>query len=620
VKASRSTQQSRSEQLPARSPILPQDGTQVKGRVLVAAPEPSQAKTLRDLLRALSFSVRTACKAEEAWEIIDKRKIDVLLLDLDLSGRSGFDLMDEAFKLQPEMQCIVLIGLAERERGLAAMRLGACGFLISPVSFDELEIVVGRALENIARLQESRRLKMELDRTKGLLEQEIRKRRRAEGALRRSLTEKKNFPETEGSGKSPYRVLSAADAQLEELIAEITSELLESQDFLDGVIAAMPDALLDFGPEGTLRFSNRALSTMLGYSQMELTFRPAHALFFSRRPGRSHQASPFAGTPLAQVTEATRITNVQGELLHKDGRRVPVLVSGSARRDRAGRFSGIVCVAKDITDRLLIEKEAEIHRQQLIRADKMVSLGTLVSGVMHEINNPNNFIMLTMPSINKAWQGLLPILDRRMQEHGDFDVGAVPFSELRELLPVALNDVMEGARRIERLVGEFKEFARPVNNTRATEVEVNRIVDAAVTLVSQFVASRTNHFHVDLDQAIPSIIGNPQQIEQVIINLLCNACEALSSRKQAVVIRTRFLAENQQVVIAVIDEGCGITEEQIGRLTDPFFTTKQDSGGMGLGLSVCARLIKMHGGALHFSSSPGTGTTAEVRLPAAIES
>ncbi len=117
---------------------------------------------------------------------------------------------------------------------------------------------------------------------------------------------------------------------------------------------------------------------------------------------------------------------------------------------------------------------------------------------------------------------------------------------------------------------------------------------------------------------MPPILGNAQRIEQVLINLILNACQALTSQDQGIFVSTRFDSVLQRVIVVVRDQGCGIAPEHLSHLTDPFFTTKRETGGTGLGLSVSATIVQQHGGTLDFYSIPGEGTTVTLALPVAV--
>jgi C4-dicarboxylate-specific signal transduction histidine kinase len=277
--------------------------------------------------------------------------------------------------------------------------------------------------------------------------------------------------------------------------------------------------------------------------------------------------------------------------------------------DKNGQLTGILNRLTDITDR----KRAEAQKDLLVQADKLAVLGTMVSGVAHEINNPNNFIMLNAPILADIWDGILPILEERYKTQGDFIAGGLNYSEIREEVPKLFYGIKEGAERIKRIVGDLKRFARLEPPDLSQDVDINEVVKSAVSLTNDLLKKATDRFTVEYADNPPKIKGNFQRIEQVVINLLLNACEALTGKNQAITVTTSRMAEN--VVILVSDEGAGIPEDVLRHMTDPFFTTKKDSGGTGLGLSVASGIVKAHGGSLEFTSTLGKGTAAVVILP-----
>jgi polar amino acid transport system substrate-binding protein len=125
----------------------------------------------------------------------------------------------------------------------------------------------------------------------------------------------------------------------------------------------------------------------------------------------------------------------------------------------------------------------------------------------------------------------------------------------------------------------------------------------------------TNHFSVTYGNNLPVLKGNFQRFEQVMINLIQNACQALPDNQKAIFVSTSYDEKKPSIVVEVEDEGTGITSEMLSHITDPFYTTKSDSGGLGLGLSISSRIVREHGGTLTFTSEPGKGTKAEIVLP-----
>ena len=146
-------------------------------------------------------------------------------------------------------------------------------------------------------------------------------------------------------------------------------------------------------------------------------------------------------------------------------------------------------------------------------------------------------------------------------------------------------------------------------------MQVNDAVQRALRLLAHLIQQRTDHVHVDLAQCLPSVRGDAQHVEQIVVNLLTNALEALPDRRRGVTVTTARDTAQRCVLLEVRDEGVGIPPEHLARLCDAFFTTKHESGGTGLGLAITASLVRVHGGGLTFASELGKGTCARVTLP-----
>lgn len=261
------------------------------------------------------------------------------------------------------------------------------------------------------------------------------------------------------------------------------------------------------------------------------------------------------------------------------------------------------------------EEEARLQQQQLIQADKMISLGVLISGMAHEINNPNSIAMLNAAMLRKAWESICPILEEYYQENGDFLLAGLEYSEMRPQIPRLFSELEDSARRIRNIVQDLKEYARQ-DTTRCMErLDLNEVALAAIRLNDNKIRNATRHFSTGLAPDLPLIQGNRQRLEQVLINLIQNSCEALCSPEGAISVVSRHEAATNEVLLSVQDTGAGICPGHMNQITDPFFTTKRSSGGIGLGLSVSAGIVKEHGGRLIFSSVPGKSTVATVALP-----
>lgn len=191
----------------------------------------------------------------------------------------------------------------------------------------------------------------------------------------------------------------------------------------------------------------------------------------------------------------------------------------------------------------------------------------------------------------------------------------IPYDSAKEMIQNMLNGLFEGSKRIENLVKGLKEYARKDDGEAQQIIEINPVVESSLAIVRSLVKKSTSRFTCNLAEGLPAVKGNYNQIEQVIINLVTNACQALENKDQGVSVTTRYEEDSDWIVVVIQDEGVGIPEEELSQIVDPFFTTKRDIGGTGLGLSVSYRIVKNHGGELTFSSEPGKGTSVYFKLP-----
>jgi polar amino acid transport system substrate-binding protein len=273
-------------------------------------------------------------------------------------------------------------------------------------------------------------------------------------------------------------------------------------------------------------------------------------------------------------------------------------------------------LAREVAEKERALENLRLHQDKLVQADKLASLGTLLSGVAHEINNPNALIMLNMPRFIEAFQAGEPILEAYYREHGDFMFGCLKYSRMREELPLMLEETFNGARQIRRIVDDLKGFARPDDSGVVDTFDLNEVVRSAARLVDNALRQATKRLSLNYVDQLPLIRGNARRIEQVVVNLLLNACQALDDSDRRIVVTT-CCDDAGNVVLTVEDEGRGISPEHLPQLMDPFFTTKRESGGTGLGLWVSAGIVKEHGGTLAFAPAATGGTVVTLTLPAA---
>jgi PAS domain S-box-containing protein len=299
--------------------------------------------------------------------------------------------------------------------------------------------------------------------------------------------------------------------------------------------------------------------------------------------------------------------NKKGEMYWVDTHISPIVYEGEKY---------FIAVRNDITARKEAESENIRQEKQLLQADKMTSLGILTSGVAHEINNPNHLIMSNNELLEKVWLDVASILESVAEEDGDFELAGIPYSEMKHLIPQMFDRIRGGAERIRNIVDGLKHFAREDHTGLDQVVHLNEIVDRALPLVESLLRRSTVNFHLKLGKKLPPIKGSFQQIEQIFINFVTNSCQALSSKHQAIVVMTEYDAKEDKVRLVVRDEGRGIPAELVKKVMDPFFTTKHDDGGTGLGLFVSYGIVQRHKGHIQFDAKEGRGCTVTVSLPA----
>jgi signal transduction histidine kinase len=278
-----------------------------------------------------------------------------------------------------------------------------------------------------------------------------------------------------------------------------------------------------------------------------------------------------------------------------------------------------------VTQRALVKKSAELERanatltekqRQLVHTEKQASLGPLVAGIAHEINNPIQFIYGNMAILSEAFTDVMPLLDEQSVTRPEFRIARLDYPYFRKQIPVLLKDMADGAARIGAIVRDLKTFARRDEGRFDDDVDLNEAVLASLRLLH----NRLRHLDVEeeMDPNLPKLRGNLAQIQQVVVNTLQNAAEALHDDVLGTIrIRTRIEEGGEHVRLSIEDSGSGIAPEVRSRIFDPFFTTKQRTGGTGLGLAITYGIIQQHGGRVEVESQVGKGTVFHYLLPVA---
>lgn len=254
-----------------------------------------------------------------------------------------------------------------------------------------------------------------------------------------------------------------------------------------------------------------------------------------------------------------------------------------------------------------MENLANERAKQLVHADRMASLGLLSAGLAHEINNPTSFISGNVQTLERFWPFIAKLLDESPASHPDGDT----LQFIAEETPRLIQGVKNGAERITRIVSGLKSFARE-NPPTVTTFDLHEVIENALLLCHNALK-----YNIEVTKTFteptPKPSGDPQQIEQVLINLLINAADAIGSEKQGH-ITVRTARQGANIVVQVEDNGPGLSETVADQLWNPFFTTKPIGKGTGLGLSISKGIIENNGGSISAKNTVNGGAVFTVKL------
>ena len=316
-----------------------------------------------------------------------------------------------------------------------------------------------------------------------------------------------------------------------------------------------------------------------------------------------------------RALKGLEVSPLEHRIIHRDGSVRWVRSSIVLSKDETGELLYYDGLINDITELKKAEERTETKQRQLIQADKMVSLGTMVTGIAHEISNPTNFVLLNARFLHKVWDDIYPVIKYYAEQHGDYIIAGYSPDKAKDKIIQSIDGIVNGSHRIQKITKSLTNFARSDSGEINHPVDINIVTANAVLLTGNIIKNSTNNFSVNYNKSLPIIKGNPQQLEQVIINLISNACQALTGMEQKISVDLFSGEEEKKIHIFIKDEGAGIGKDHLKHIFDPFFTTKRDSGGTGLGLYVSYKIVESHQGDLIINSETGKGTTCEVILP-----
>jgi signal transduction histidine kinase len=267
----------------------------------------------------------------------------------------------------------------------------------------------------------------------------------------------------------------------------------------------------------------------------------------------------------------------------------------------------------------------QLLQSQLLQSEKMASIGQLAAGVAHEINNPATFVGVNAVTMEKWWKLFEPIFDKAIELGWDQEPGLKKLPEMLANVPRMIQSIKEGTARISSITSALREFARPSN-------EKKQLTDIRQVFKGMAIMTKNRYkYHAELvieDKAeIPKIFGNSQKLEQVFVNLIINAADAIKEKAdmmkdrgqpfQGLISISTSLRERpkKRIEIVIKDNGIGMETDVMKKVFDPFFTTKSQKKGTGLGMSIVYGIIEDHGGTISVESTKGEGTGFTVTFP-----
>lgn len=253
--------------------------------------------------------------------------------------------------------------------------------------------------------------------------------------------------------------------------------------------------------------------------------------------------------------------------------------------------------------------------KDLTHTQKGASLGILLSGIAHELGNLNNCITFNISILRDYLKELVPIIDVYARNNKEFELFGMSYPEFRKDVFRILDNIEHASSRITEMGSDLKEFARVASTEKQRWVKVSSVIMKSVDLCREQIRKTVKSFEVNIAEDVPLIFTDPVALEQVLINLLINAAQAVDGGNSCVMINAK--QENTwryRLIIEVSDNGCGMDEKTREMIFDPFFTTRVRDSGIGLGLFVSKNLIEKMGGRIEVESKLGVGSTFRIVL------
>lgn len=515
-------------------------------KIVVADDEPEILKVLRRCLEENGYQVETVEDGEKAIKAIEKINPHIVLLDYRMPEKDGMEVLKWIKETTPEMAVIILTAHGSETMAVSFMKAGADDYIPKPFDF-------------------------------------------------------KQVVETCDAAFNKYNI-----RLINKQFKDNAIKLKASEEKYRAILDNSSDVIYILDNDGIFNFVNREAENILGYKPEEIVGRHfsdfilredierVQRQFFERRIGE-RAGRQFDVQMLRKVKKDGdfEICNIPMEIrakglysLASDKSTVDMVIraQGLYREESQGKkvFRGTIGIARDITDRKRME-------EQIIQTEKLSTIGTLVSGVAHELNNP-----LT---------GILGFSELILEDQSQ-----------PELIKKDIKKIHNEAMRCSKIVRSLLTFARK-SKMEKDRMLINEVVQNTVELLEFQIKSANIQLTTDLDRENPQIYGDFHQVQQILINIINNAIHAIqeANRKGSISIKTR-VSNGKSVTLSIKNDGSLIKSEIIGKIFDPFFTTKEGEKGTGLGLSIAYGIIKDHNGSIRAENLPD-GVLFSIELP-----
>jgi two-component system sensor histidine kinase HupT/HoxJ len=408
-----------------------------------------------------------------------------------------------------------------------------------------------------------------------------------------------------------YNELLQHEVELEEK----NDELEESQQFIFSVLTSMSDLLVVCDRYGMIEEVNQALVNFTGKQEYELKGAKLSSLF-------ADSDSCIAAERAISRLTAEPAHDQELQFRTREGNSTPVAFNFTARLSGSGKLLGAVITGRPVGElRRAYQSLRDAHdqlkrtQQQLLQSQKMASLGQLVAGVAHELNNPISFVLGNVYAMSRYTARIKQYLDSvhagaSRQELGKLREELRIDHILKDLAPL-LEGAIEGAERTRDIVDGLKRFSATDRNENVS-FNLAEIIERSVHWVTRATPAKFR-VSLDLPNDLP-VLGSPGQVQQVIINLIQNAADATEQQAEPI-LNVSAREEHGEIIVLFRDNGSGIAIEALDKMFDPFYTTKPVGKGTGLGLSVSYGIIERHGGMLSASNHLKGGAEFVLRLP-----